>query len=216
MKPILFSTPMVQAILQGRKTQTRRTVKPQPSLKMGVGKWLKNKILQMVGDQSVVIDYMEKHNPFGQPGEILWVRESGWVDNNYLPGLNEPHCYWKADYENYEDWEKKLITDHYCRFNSIHMTKECCRIFLKIKSIRVERLQSISESDAVNEGIKFLEDTGMTHPGWEDYSGKATFCTTASGSFRSLWDLINGKKHPWESNPWVWVVEFQHIEKTWN
>ncbi|MDO8997221.1 MAG: hypothetical protein Q7U77_11390 [Sediminibacterium sp.] len=182
--PILFSTAMVQAIIEGRKSMTRRVVKPQPS-ETGVSAFNDGEHPQM-------------KCPYGQVGDILWVRESfisGYEcdegsfntdeDGEYIPVLK-----YKADRESFDWYDGN--SDFPCEKipwkPSIHMPKSACRIFLKITNVRVERLQDISEEDAIAEGI---------------------------ASFKSLWQSINGEKS-WDDNPWVWVIEFERIEKPEN
>lgn len=196
MKPILFSTPMVQAILEGRKTQTRRVVKPQPD-EDGLAKFI---LSQRWEDTSGKVYPC----PYGQPGDVLWVRENylkppitsdkmirdgadTWPKFEYVASCSE------TEIEQYKDWGWKLKP-------SIHMPNAACRLFLQIESVRVERLQEISEADAIAEGVT---DFGKQefHPIW-----------TAKKAFKSLWQFINGTES-WEANPWVWVVTFKKIEK---
>lgn len=233
MKPILFSTPMVQAILEGRKTMTRRIVKPQPSIKMGVGKWLKNELLQMIGGQEIVTDYMVKHNPYGQPGDVLWVREKfrkhhpvdeyGYIDFettilDYAADNPEPLYLTDGDgfVRTNKDGSEKFVPFK----PSIHMPKDACRLFLQITNIRVERLQEISQNDCVNEGIQQLLMSSMQKAQsggkrFRNYLKKPELFNEAVSSyesFQTLWQSINSPES-WEANPWVWVVEFKQIEK---
>jgi hypothetical protein len=167
-KPIIFSTPMVRAILEGRKTQTRRVVKPH-----------------------------EIKCPW-QVGGLLWVRETfAVIDNTEFDGDIYPE--YKADKPDDKypgDWpedEAKNNSDAPKWKPSIHMPKKYARIWLEITDIRVERLQDISDYDCAMEGIPLTSDDGSNYrPG-----------------FKLLWDQINGKKHPWASNPWVWVIGFK-------
>ena len=185
MKPILFSTPMVQAILDGRKTQTRRVIKDKD-----ITNWfdidVDGKPIAYI-DQETGDSYPPTHRAKYQPGDILWVRET-WAkrihsDNRY---------YYKADNNlgaifNREDdkWRP-----------SIFMPREAARIFLRVKNVRVERVQDIGEEDALAEGVEWLN------------------FATAKEAFTALWDGINGKRvYGWDTNPWVWVVEFEHMSK---
>lgn len=153
-KPIFFSTPMVQAILKGQKTQTRRVVKPAATFN--------NR----------------------RPGDVLWVRET-WQHTEVLNlrPTDENYGYvYRADgmeWEDLEGWRWKP---------SIHMPKEACRLFLKIKNVRSERLQSISEDDARAEGFDSVD------------------------SFFALWQKLYGPESL-AANPWVWVYEFEVIPK---
>ena len=185
MKPILFSTSMVQAMLDGRKTQTRRVIKDKD-----ITNWfdidVDGKPIAYI-DQETGDSYPPTHRAKYQPGDILWVRET-WAkrihsDNRY---------YYKADNNlgaifNREDdkWRP-----------SIFMPREAARIFLRVKNVRVERVQDIGEEDALAEGVEWLN------------------FATAKEAFTALWDGINGKRvYGWDTNPWVWVVEFEHMSK---
>lgn len=191
MKPILFSAPTIRAILRGQKTQTRRIIKPQPPSDAEGGFYPGN--LKCA---------------YGTVGDRLWVRET-WreaisdthkcfayrADNTYKCGKKPPDGYvpkWKP---------------------SIFMPKEACRIFLQIEQIKIERLQDISEEDAIAEGI---ENTHI-------YKGYRYYRDYECGggdlkpleSFRSLWESINGKGS-WDVNPWVWVIKFSQQNKDAN
>lgn len=190
-RPILFSTPMVKAILEGRKTQTRRVIKPQPE--RGV-------ICKCPGDDKLFSNFeMYKDAskggwipigktifcPYGQAGDRLWVRES--FGEPFGKGLG---IIYRADYDdgNLHKWKP-----------SIHMFRKDSRITLEITKIGVEELMKIDINDIHDEGIRLPEDR-------VGYWGKLYVDT-----FHNLWDSINGKKHPWASNPWVWVVAFKII-----
>jgi hypothetical protein len=183
MKPILFSTEMVKAILEGRKTQTRRVIKPQPS-------------------SNVYVEYTPKGNPFWfvdhrpispkyQVGDILWVRET-WT-------LMEPTCNEGPDFYLYKADEP--VCENSPWFSkwhpSIYMPKEAARIFLEVTDVRVERVNDISEEDAKSEGCdKLLMTT-----------------SSAKNNFMNLWNRINERRgHGWETNPWVWVISFKKTE----
>lgn len=198
-KPILFSTEMVQAILNGTKKQTRRIIKPQPIFKENVGKWFKNEKINEVGSQDFVIDFIIKNATY-QVGDILWIREtfiewSGKFQYKPLP-YGEELGKWKP---------------------SIHMPKEAARIFLKVTNVRCERLHDISEDDAIAEGCSlygpFGEYKGSIHPngGGMRYRGYST----AKRAFQCIWETINCKES-WKQNPFVWVYEFEVTEKPEN
>jgi len=186
--PILFSTPMVQAILDGRKTQTRRVVK-------GKECWPKC--------------------PYGQPGDVLWVRESiAPTFGEYLhKETNLPFIY-KADVKGLtESEEKSLMKEFGFKYKpSIHMTKAACRIFLQVKDVRVERLQDISEYDAIAEGVKHWYSFLYAENRYQDYLNSTSSWRSSISSFQSLWASINGLES-WDANPQVWVIEFERIEK---
>jgi len=191
MKPILFSTDMVKAILAGRKTQTRRVVKPQP-ITLPQGFYFhpkKNIAIHIIGNPSKHTA-VTKHCPYGQIGDILWVRET-WAEYGPIAGK----FHYKADHIN-----GPYVNDFKWK-PSIHMPREACRLFLRITSVRVERLQNITEADAIAEGIQYNSD--------------APASITNKGSFAKLWESINGPAS-WQANPWVWVVEFERTEKPAN
>lgn len=186
-RPILFNSSMVKAILAGTKTQTRRIVKPQPDVvhENIVAHFTPDD--QKLGRIGKVITC-----PFGQVGDQLYVRET------WLQPCLEPLIY-RAD-----DWAKKLVED--CKLNpympqlkwtpSIHMPRWASRIQLEITNIRVERLNDISEQDALDEGYPFQAATTTSIIDW----------------FREIWESINGAGS-WNANPWVWVIEFKVIKK---
>ena len=184
MKPILFSTPMVQAIVKREKWQTRRVVKPQPKAE---------KFSAIVRCDDFLLARFWSRRPYPRiddvrarfiPGDILWVRET-WqhtkVLNLHPTDANYGYVY-RADgreWEDIEGWKWKP---------SIFMPKEACRLFLKIKNVRNERLQSISEADARAEGFDSVD------------------------SFFALWQKLNGIESL-AANPWVWVYDFEVIPK---
>ncbi|MFY3459502.1 hypothetical protein [Achromobacter xylosoxidans] len=200
-RPILFSGPMVRAILAGNKTQTRRVAKPvrHPDL----GNVYTPGALVLEREPQHVID---RACPYGQPGDRLWVRET-W--NRFEPWAG---FYYAADYEAFgigPDDDPDHIPDHEVRWKpSIHMPRAACRLVLEITGVRVERLQDISEADARAEGCPFTWDGKQYEPpppevdSWQGY-GRA--------SFSLLWSQINGPDS-WQANPWVWVVEFRRAE----
>lgn len=200
-KPILFSTGMVQAILEGRKTQTRRIIKVKGELgeieHCNDGLYV-NKTGKL-GNQFVVKSKYVK-------GDILWVRET-WKDSpkqatwqeysykaNYHPALAEL-TKWKP---------------------SIFMPKQAARLFLEVIDVKVERLNNISQIDAEREGI-YISDVDPMNPlaYLYTYNGsKKAFFSTKDG-FEHLWKSINGE-NSWSANPFVWVYEFKVIEKPLN
>lgn len=193
-RPILFSAPMVRALLDGTKTQTRRVVKPQPVMyEPG----------QCVDVSDMVNDALAC--PYGQPGDHLWVRESFWGCD--LPGFGDVPCVVYDD-----EWQGKEYAPaaarpwarKFGRIPSIHMPRECSRILLEIVSVRVERLNDCTEQDAIAEGISKTASGFWSLYGQADVDG--TFSPRAS--YRALWESINGPGS-WDANPWVWVVEFR-------
>lgn len=197
--PILFSTPMVQAILNGSKTMTRRVLKGQA--------------LHWTEEFSHEFIAMPENDlcPYGKVGDVLWVRETSFEFSKYrdFPMFQNA----TGDYVYRADGN--CIGEHKWK-PSIYMPKEACRIFLEITSIRVERLQEINDIDATNEGIEvgYAQDNLykkelVTHM---DYLKNEHKWIHAKLSFMTLWQKINGKES-WDANPWVWVIEFKRIEK---
>jgi hypothetical protein len=223
-RPILFKTDMVKAILEGRKTQTRRVLKPQPTNKLQKGAmdphWY---------DQDFVcIAHTGKYIkcPYGDLGDLLWVRESWCLSQPYDPETY--YFQYKADRRNsYEPASEKYdYATPYIWKPSIHMPKEACRLWLNITNIRVERLQNITAEDAIAEGIgSWTDDRLKSNPvRYQVYTNEdpeALYTSDPRDSFESLWDSINGKGSrnksgkgddldlSWAANPWVWVVDFE-------
>ena len=175
-RPILFTGEMVRAILDGRKTMTRRVCVGQREL-------------------SNIHDFQLDRCPHGQSGDTLWVREAtragAWYDGtkramyaadaDWVPDLYTP-CLWFGK-RNYKP--------------PMFMPRCWSRITLEITGVRVERVQEISEADAVAEGMTMIGPAAMSN----------------RTSFARLWDTINAKRgYGWDANPWVWVVEFQRME----
>lgn len=206
-RPILFSAPMVRAVLADTKTQTRRIAKPvrHPDL----GNVYSPGALALEHEPQHVID---RACPYGQPGDRLWVRET-WMDLRGT-GIEIRYAYC-ADTPrgSYGDDQRKCFGLKWRP--SIHMPRSASRITLDITSVRLERLQDISEADAVAEGIEKQED-GI---GWKrgpissDHPNTATRTAFPTLAFQSLWECINGTDS-WKTNPWVWAVEFKRLEST--
>lgn len=203
-RPILFNGPMVRAILEGRKTMTRRIVKPQPvENQKGLVNWA-HKGCSIAGARpSALIQFIPC--PFGQPGYRLWVKEK-W-DFRPWPTEENPQAVrvaygadgYQLDAISPDGWNPMLYNTERWR-PSIHMPRWASRITLEITSVRVERLQDISEVDAEAEGIDFLRSIP-----------DADETLTARKFFECLWESINGPGS-WDANPWVWVVEFKRVE----
>ena len=213
-KPILFNTEMVRAILDGRKSCTRRLVKPQPDEKhtYPLGFVTDSTEKRYVGCFGFGIDeyggsiqYVKP--PYGYaPGDILYVRET-WCDDRQFTHDSTPGRYfYKASESGNFKWKP-----------SIHMPKEAARIWLKVTDVRVERLQDITPKDAENEGVGnlFYEDIGYSEKNYgtevdPEYG-------IAKEQFAWLWDSTIKKsdidRYGWDANPWVWVIEFERCEK---
>lgn len=197
-RPILFSAPMVRALLAGTKTQTRRIAKPVRHPDLG----------NVYAPGALVLEHEPQHVidrccPYGRPGDRLWVREThmNWwkLDpaNPEGPRIFSHVAAFAADGYELEPGERWIP--------SIHMLRAASRITLDIKAVRVERLQDISEEDAKAEGAPGYEE-GLDAPppdGDHEWSYRA--------SFQRLWEQINGPG-AWAKNPWVWVVEFERAQ----
>ena len=192
--PILFSASMVRAILKGRKTQTRRVVKPQPTMqevdgtygvsvlafkqKKGKGHWIWPNAKDIIVTEC----------PYGEHGDRLWVREAftECPKGNFIyREQEETHDYGKSTADANNKWTP-----------SIYMPRRASRITLEITNIRVERLQDISDKDALAEGV---DQTNTSIKGY------------ATERFKNLWESINGAGS-WDANPWVWVIEFKRVK----
>ncbi len=261
--PILFSTEMVRAILDGRKSMTRRVVKPQPELFYTLGE-----TRDLINPEQIAFKVMEKGGkdviviPPWQPGDKLWVRETTWISEckRYLAhgferghsseydivdletGKRYTHQRDRGDYALTDgmvmswSWRGRhlrngrqteefdvsfadvdtaikivpfsgniILKNYEAQFRkklpSIFMPKAAARIWLEVVSVRVERLQDITEEDAVKEGVKAY--------GPNNCSG-----TSARIAFAELWDSLNEKRgYGWDTSPWVWVVEFRRVER---
>lgn len=200
--PILYSTPMIQAKLAGRKTQTRRIVKHN---------------LDDRGVRTSNVPFEDWHGrevkcPYGKPGDLLWARETHLI----TPGGK---YHYKADISDEKDANRKGYIDvgeDWAKWKpSIHMPKGGARIWDRVVSVRVERLQEISEEDAIAEGI----GVGFQmNAGWPDYTRiKNGICEVTQDdprmSYATLWESINGPGS-WEANPWVWVITTETLSTT--
>lgn len=175
-KPILFNTGMVQAILDGRKTETRRLMKPQPLFYTGRKYIFDDKeVPKQWEDCSDIIGTYQY-----QPGDILYVRET-W-------------CRGSLDYQEEKYYYRASGNDFHCRWHpSIHMPRAAARIWLKVKDVRVERLQGIDDNGVLAEGLQIGDP------------------------FDEIWDSTIKKpdrsKFGWDADPWVWVIEFGRCGK---
>lgn len=221
-RPILFSAPMVRALLEGRKTQTRRIVKPQPNSSLEWRGWHDDEDVYGWYPQHPLLGDKGRHLvrcPYGKPGDRLWVKETWWqvpepssrqlrdgADTWPKPrGPQEQRLAYAADGDDpatVREWGWKLKP-------SIFMPRWASRITLEITEVRVQRLQDISEEDAAAEGIS----TSVVDP---SPRGIAPIYPKQYVSnvdvFRDLWTMINGEGS-WAANPWTWCVSFRRIEQ---
>ncbi|MBC7446467.1 MAG: morphogenetic protein [Hymenobacteraceae bacterium] len=220
---MLFQTAMVQALIAGTKTQTRRLVKgrgfdPQQATGFNILDCRDGRDVYQLhrpdanGQPAAIGEVRHRY----APGDRLWVRET-WADYNAgvsdgmkanYTGMGQPHYIYRADFT-------ELLTDKVGIWRpSIHMPHAASRLTLEVVSVRVERLQQISEPDAEAEGV----GTGFVmNGGWPDYQhiNKAGVCEltqdTARASYASLWNHINNAGS-WEANSWVWRIAFRVVE----
>lgn len=211
MKQILFNTEMVRAILDGRKTVTRRAIKPKyrddeygfQIVTTMSGEFIRVEKLSESGS-SIFPDGTERHlAPPYCSGDILYVRET-WGRTADLPGISEEATVYAADFS---DQELANLKDRHFRWRpSIHMPKDKARLFLRVIKVRAERLQSISPDGCAMEGI------------WPLYSGSVGGRSEYYyDKFSHLWDstIPRAELHTygWGANPWVWRIEFEVCEK---
>ena len=206
--PMLFSNEMVQALLAGRKTMTRRVIKQAIGWD-AVWKPTKIKEEHLDGIPRYEMRVGTQYSlpwfkcPYGQVGDILWVRESVSYFRQADGRIQREKTKYKAD----EKWNgNKLIKWK----PSIHMPKEACRLKLKITNIRVERLTDITEKDAIAEGVEQKFSHLFNEWRFKDYANVKDDWRSAVSSFQSLWASINGID-AWDEDPWVWVIEFERV-----
>lgn len=194
--PILFSSSMVCALLDGRKTQTRRVMSPQPSLVDRAGCWYGRNPASL----------QNRPSKYGVKGDRLWVREQfsgphswatippagwGWDKSDV------PIWYWADGNPPEGDWTRPKP--------SIHMPRRYSRITLEITDVRVQRLQVLTEDDAIAEGVERINGIYRHH------TRADLGHVSPIGSFQTLWDSINAKRAPWATNPWVWALTFRRV-----
>jgi hypothetical protein len=225
--PILFSGPMIRAILENRKTQTRRVVKPQPEAAWM--DWVIN--TNLGGDNRYWVDgeptmhlNMEKdfsskgECPYGKPGDRLWVREAWAIADIYdKDSGNQGQMPFElgGTTQGISIWYKAGGGKHFKASNPgrwrspLFMPRAASRITLEITDVRVERLQAITEADAIAEGM-YSNTMALAALGLPP---ETPFISPYHvDKYRIVWESINGKKYPWASNPWVWCVEFKRVE----
>ena len=218
---MVFTSPMVRAILEGRKTQTRRIAKPvkHPDL----GNLYTPGALAMGREPQHVID---RACPLGQPGDRIYVRETFVQGYKVDPATGAPHdcdeegndvpmtTWYRAtdsgiSWEDGDGWETNVPWRP-----AIHMPKALARIWLEITSVRIERLQDISDADCIAEGIKELPHQAAEKGCWwtgDVAAGAALHGRTPHNAFRLLWESTGGD---WDANPWVWAIDFKVLSAT--
>jgi len=182
LKPIIFSTPMVKAILEGKKTQTRRIIIPQPHAGIRRCPFVPSRYEDGHGREIKVKYRMD---------DILYVRETWFYDKT------DKKCYYRAGAEKYEDYDP---TEWKWK-PSIYMPKKYARLFMVIQNVKLQKLQDITPSEVRAEGI--IEEEG---------DGLILRDKLEAQRFEDLWDSLNAKRgYLWESNPWVWAIEFERV-----
>ena len=229
-KPILFNTEMVRAILDGRKTVTRRVIKPQPKSNLcytfaggSCRTWgyPSPSAHEIWGDEyklpkEITKEELKKRwNPPYHTDDILYVRET-WHKYTKRVGKGE-NCRlqefygYKASIANSEDANEPWKP-------SIHMPKEAARIFLKVTAMRVERLQEMDEDDAFAEGVSPWNDRCYANNGWKPslYDPDSGGACCPLDAFEDIWNSTIKEsdidRYGWDANPWVWGIEFERIE----
>lgn len=217
-RPILFSAPMVTAISEGRKSCTRRVIKPQPPRPVekqhcypSVGIW----ICKIGDDKERALKC-----PYGHNGDRLWVRHSFWLHNNKHQAWDEL----PGSYERFSDGEKydtssapchAWLKEEWKQKPGIHMPRWASRLTLEICEVRAQRVQEISEEDAIAEGVFAWRDTWTTPKAagtnWLKSMQHLSIESIPIRLFATLWDSINGKTYPWEANPYVWALTFRKV-----
>ncbi len=202
-RPLLFSAPMVRAILEGRKTQTRRVVKPQPEYKSvgaAFASWVFKGGLLYPNAREEVLALC----PYGQPGDQLWVRETTIITPKHW---NDGADYTHIDSDGDKRIVKYLATspnreaadDYKLKATpSIFMPRWASRITLDLTVVRVERLNKISDADCLAEGVDPLPRNCLV---------------SIQASYAAIWEAINGPGS-WDRNPWVWVLDFAVVAPT--
>jgi len=202
--PIIITTSLIPAILADRKTQTRRVIKPQPRRIDNAfdGTWEWKEKGQYYDDLTLVGEALRPNCPYGQVGDRLWVKETFWDDcalREQEGYKQDDFLYYRADGEAHKQFE--ALEKGFAWTSPRFMPRWASRITLEITNVRVERLREITPAECLAEGISPCEYKGYTKYGKADY---------LIGYFANLWDSLNAK-YKWETNPWVWVIEFRRL-----
>ncbi len=190
--PIIFSAPMIKALLEGRKTQTRRLIKPQPVSGLDLTACRIN-TNPKEGKMWPGVRYHK--------GLKLWVRETWLNAGLIIPGSKEGEVWYRANEDDKFAIECEPKSDHPKWKPSIYMPRWASRINLEIKNVRVERLQDIDSFQVIKEGIE-----GKMSPNGKHFRG------TFRSAFEDYWNSLYTKKpeFQWQANPWLWVIEFRY------
>jgi len=213
-KPILFSTPMVQAILAGHKTMTRRVINPQPTYDPQSDRWVwpipKSKVHKGCCTEVCTAsrewwEYLLPDQLPYKPGDILWVRET-WAQT-WTPDSNNIGFVYKADGKPaaFPYWGNLKQCKDEAWISSIFMPRKAARIFLKVTNIKVERLQDMNFYDWKAD---FCPDYTEQEKALATFTGNEYM----KQSMKRFWDSLNAKRgYGWDTNPWVWVISFERI-----
>lgn len=227
-RPIIFSAPMVRSLLAGSKSQTRRALNQQPIENGPIGgfAFVDGFWCALSGFDGSIINRLDRPCPYGQPGDRLYVRENAWERPERTPAMMRdgadtwPPFIYDADYTNGIPLEERddLKTWGWKRRPSIHLPRWASRILLEITDVRVERLNDISEADAIadgcnpHSGLHGDDDVAvyLTSKSFDYAHGKIASVPMPIIRYAVLWDSINGPGS-WERNPYVWVLSFRRI-----
>ena len=213
---LLFTAPMVRALLAGTKTQTRRLVKPQPPAGYEFNEWVveyPGTISARLENKTPPLGMWTKRAPHGPVGRVIYAKETWCRAEAWYPAASVAY---RADYGDHE-WKKcepgvcsrwrtgvPSFDCMACNFTrwvpSIHMPRWAARLWFEVTRVRLERVQAITSRDAWDEGVR----CGCLKP--------TPFCAGGIVAYRKIWDEINGSGS-WASNPWVWVYDFKRIAK---
>ncbi len=218
-KPILFNTPMVNAILAGEKTETRRIMKPQPKEAAGDIRFVDGKYKQYLG---YPLGHDVPLSPYGRAGGLMWVRET-WAALPHFDKIKPRDIPTFAEIIYRQQGENHMISKWR---PSIFMPKWCARLWLEITDVRIEPLHEITDVGAIDEGVLQLNGDWVLN-NFPDYAKSfreykalnnpdiaPPLGITPREKFKALWDQINLKRgFGWASNPWVFVVSFKPCKK---
>jgi len=220
-RPILFKPEMVKAILEGRKTQTRRIIRDQelvePNPDDGSANFVHSPRCPSYCDYACAGP--DGYCPYGQPGDHLWVKER-WSPvecsrepKNACDSFEGSHVNYAADFLDQPPYGKSIRWK-----SSLYMPRWASRLTLEIVQVRVQRVKDISEGDAIAEGVGAWRDNWSRREAAEAFIRgtearvETKNAKTAKRLFYLLWQKINTKRgHGWDKNPWVWVIEFERV-----